>query len=95
MADGLSETDEFDFRVANLAVDLRDGVRLTRLVEVVTGEWGLAMGLRVPAVSRLQVKIFVFFTSATPCKLSYRCRRWVCSLGRRSGWGVGGMEVRG
>lgn len=38
----------------NLAVDLRDGVRLTRLIEVVTGEWGLAVGLRVPAVSRLQ-----------------------------------------
>ncbi|CAM9969702.1 unnamed protein product, partial [Laminaria digitata] len=49
-----SFVDEFDFRVENLAVDLRDGVRLTRLVEVVTGEWGLAVGLRVPAVSRLQ-----------------------------------------
>lgn len=46
--------DEFDFHVSNLAVDLRDGVRLTRLMEVVTGEWGLAAGLRVPAVSRLQ-----------------------------------------
>lgn len=49
-----SGTDEFDFHVSNLAVDLRDGVRLTRLMEVVTGEWGLATGLRVPAVSRLQ-----------------------------------------
>ncbi|CAN0333409.1 unnamed protein product, partial [Hapterophycus canaliculatus] len=46
--------DEFDFHVSNLAIDLRDGVRLTRLMEVVTGEWGLATGLRVPAVSRLQ-----------------------------------------
>lgn len=45
--------------MTNLAVDLRDGVRLTRLVEVVTGEWGLAVGLRVPAVSRLQVRILV------------------------------------
>ncbi|CAN0414731.1 unnamed protein product, partial [Ectocarpus sp. 12 AP-2014] len=52
-----SYIDEFDFHVSNLAVDLRDGVRLTRLMEVVTGEWGLAIGLRVPAVSRLQ-KIF-------------------------------------
>ncbi|CAN0424215.1 unnamed protein product, partial [Ascophyllum nodosum] len=49
--------DEFDFTVSNLAVDLRDGVRLARLVEVVTGEWGLTSAIRVPAVSRLQ-KIF-------------------------------------
>ncbi|CAN0461362.1 unnamed protein product, partial [Ectocarpus sp. 8 AP-2014] len=49
-----SYVDEFDFRVSNLAVDLRDGVRLTRLMEVVTGEWGLAIDLRVPAVSRLR-----------------------------------------
>lgn len=51
-------TDEFDFHVGNLAVDLRDGVRLTRLMEVVTGEWGLAVGLRVPAVSRLQASMW-------------------------------------
>lgn len=51
-------SDEFEFHVSNLAVDLRDGVRLTRLVEVVTGEWGLTSGLRVPAVSRLQVSFF-------------------------------------
>ena len=50
--------DEFDFHVYNLAVDLRDGVRLTRLVEVVTGEWDLAGSLRVPAVSRLQVESY-------------------------------------
>ncbi|CAN0209441.1 unnamed protein product, partial [Scytosiphon promiscuus] len=49
-----SYIDEFDFHVSNLAIDLRDGVRLTRLMEVVTKEWGLAAGLRVPAVSRLQ-----------------------------------------
>ena len=50
------KADEFDFTVSNLAVDLRDGVRLTRLVEVVTGEWGLASAICVPAVSRLQVR---------------------------------------
>lgn len=49
--------DEFDFHVSNLAVDFRDGVRLTRLVEVVTSEWGLAAVLRVPAVSRLQARV--------------------------------------
>ena len=50
------KADEFDFTVSNLAVDLRDGVRLMRLVEVLTGEWGLASVLRMPAVSRLQVR---------------------------------------
>ncbi|CAM9090689.1 unnamed protein product [Ascophyllum nodosum] len=49
--------EEFDFTVSNLTVDLRDGVRLMRLVEVLTGEWGLASVLRMPAVSRLQ-KVF-------------------------------------
>lgn len=53
--------DEFDFHVANLAVDLRDGVRLVRLVEVVTNEWGLAAGLRVPAGSRLQASFSTVF----------------------------------
>ncbi|CAN0425458.1 unnamed protein product, partial [Discosporangium mesarthrocarpum] len=48
--------DEFDFKVTNLAVDLRDGVRLARLAEVVSavGSLGLTRSLRVPATSRLQ-----------------------------------------
>ncbi|CAM9251009.1 unnamed protein product, partial [Chrysoparadoxa australica] len=46
--------DEFDFSVQNLAVELRDGVRLTRLVQVLTEDNGLMDQLRVPAVSRLQ-----------------------------------------
>lgn len=48
--------DEFDFRVTNLAVDLRDGLRLTRAVELLTEnkERSLSDLMRVPAVSRLQ-----------------------------------------
>ena len=48
--------DEYDFSVSNLAVDLRDGVRLTRMAEILTGDTrrSLSPSLRVPAVSRLQ-----------------------------------------
>ena len=38
-----------------MATDLRDGIRLTRLVEVVTGDGKLASALRLPANSRIQV----------------------------------------
>jgi len=46
--------DEFDFSVSNLALDLRDGLRLTRLIEMLTQKWSLSSELRVPAISRLQ-----------------------------------------
>jgi len=48
--------DEFDFKVEHLATDLRDGLRLTRAVELLTGnkERTLSNKLRAPAVSRLQ-----------------------------------------
>lgn len=35
--------EEYAFRVTNLATDLRDGVRLVRLVEKYSNEWGLSM----------------------------------------------------
>eukprot|EP01041_Mallomonas_annulata_P000646 gene646-1248_t len=47
-------TDEFEYRVTDLSVDLRDGVRLARLVELLTKTPELSSLLRVPAVSRLQ-----------------------------------------
>ncbi|GMH66940.1 hypothetical protein TL16_g04548 [Triparma laevis f. inornata] len=48
--------DEYDFSVSNLAVDLRDGVRLCRMAELLTNDdsRSLSKQLRVPAVSRLQ-----------------------------------------
>lgn len=62
-----SYLDEFDFSVTNLAADLRDGVRLAWLLDVITASNSnsdsdsasstaskLAAQLRVPAGSRLQ-----------------------------------------
>jgi len=46
--------DEFDYQVKNLSEDMRDGVRLTKLVSLVADDDGLCDHLRVPAVSRLQ-----------------------------------------
>ena len=48
--------DELDFTITNLAVDLRDGVRLARMTEILTKapRNSLLSTLRLPAVSRLQ-----------------------------------------
>ncbi|CAB4000793.1 abnormal spindle-like microcephaly-associated homolog, partial [Paramuricea clavata] len=46
--------DEMDYAVTNLAVDLRDGLRVTRVIELLTQNWRLSANLRVPAISRLQ-----------------------------------------
>ena len=48
--------DEYDFNVTNLALDLRDGIRLCRMTEILTSDttFSLSAKLRVPAVSRLQ-----------------------------------------
>jgi hypothetical protein len=46
--------DEYNFGVVNLAVDLRDGVRLVRIVETLTGDYSLTENLRVPISSRTQ-----------------------------------------
>lgn len=55
--------EEFDFRTTALSRDLRDGVRLVRLVEILTAAGDkdgdtaslhLSSSLRVPAISRLQ-----------------------------------------
>ncbi|KAG5885781.1 hypothetical protein JTB14_031216 [Gonioctena quinquepunctata] len=45
---------EFDYAVNNLGVDLRDGVRLTRIMEIIVMRGDLLGNLRVPAISRLQ-----------------------------------------
>ncbi|XP_073828241.1 microtubule assembly factor abnormal spindle [Musca autumnalis] len=46
--------DEFDYAFNNLAVDLRDGIRLTRVMEIILLRDDLTRQLRVPAISRLQ-----------------------------------------
>lgn len=48
--------DEVDYTVENLAIDLRDGVRLARATEILTCEEpkSILVKLRLPAVSRLQ-----------------------------------------
>ncbi|RVE73614.1 hypothetical protein OJAV_G00033280 [Oryzias javanicus] len=46
--------DEFDFAVKNLAVDLKCGIRLVRVMELLTLDWSLSAKLRLPAISRLQ-----------------------------------------
>ncbi|XP_071948699.1 uncharacterized protein [Antedon mediterranea] len=46
--------DEFDFSVTNLATDLRCGIRLVRIVELLIRDWKLSGDVRVPAISRLQ-----------------------------------------
>jgi len=48
--------DEVEFPISNLAVDLRDGVRLAKLAEILSGdnESSILQKLRLPAISRLQ-----------------------------------------
>ncbi|XP_077573227.1 abnormal spindle-like microcephaly-associated protein homolog isoform X4 [Stigmatopora nigra] len=46
--------DEFDFAVMNLAVDLKCGIRLVRVVELLIKQWDFSAKLRLPAISRLQ-----------------------------------------
>ena len=50
--------DEFDYKVDNLASDLRDGIRLCRLVELMVKDKSHALSkqLRLPAGSLLQKK---------------------------------------
>ncbi|XP_039447845.1 protein abnormal spindle-like [Culex pipiens pallens] len=46
--------DEFDYAFENLGVDLRDGIRLTRVMEIILLRDDLTQNLRVPSISRLQ-----------------------------------------
>lgn len=49
-----SYLDEYKFAVHNIAVDIRDGVRLTKVMEIILIKNGLLNQLRTPAISRLQ-----------------------------------------
>ncbi|CAJ1061171.1 abnormal spindle-like microcephaly-associated protein [Xyrichtys novacula] len=46
--------DEFNFAVKNLAVDLKCGIRLVRVMELLIQDWTISVKLRLPAISRLQ-----------------------------------------
>ncbi|XP_012224150.1 protein abnormal spindle [Linepithema humile] len=46
--------EEYDYAMVNIRHDLRDGVRLCRAMELITGARGLTQRCRVPAISRLQ-----------------------------------------
>ncbi|CAO1438479.1 unnamed protein product [Diamesa tonsa] len=46
--------DEFDYAFNNLAIDLRDGVRLNRVMEIILLRDDLTKMVRAPAISRLQ-----------------------------------------
>lgn len=46
--------EEYDYAVTDIRCDLRDGVRLCRVMELITGVRGLTQYCRVPAISRLQ-----------------------------------------
>ncbi|XP_012254838.2 protein abnormal spindle [Athalia rosae] len=48
------ELDEYNYAINNLSLDLRDGVRLCRVMELITGKRNLTVVCRVPAISRLQ-----------------------------------------
>ncbi|KAL4709961.1 hypothetical protein ACJJTC_003924 [Scirpophaga incertulas] len=49
-----SYLDEYKYAVHNIASDLRDGVRLTKVMEIILMKNGLLHKLRTPAISRLQ-----------------------------------------
>ncbi|KAJ0177100.1 hypothetical protein K1T71_007109 [Dendrolimus kikuchii] len=49
-----SYLDEYKYAVQNIAVDIRDGVRLTKVMEIILMKNGLMCQLRTPAISRLQ-----------------------------------------
>lgn len=47
--------DEYNYSVTNLAVDLRDGVRLVRLIEMQTKDYSLHARLRFPTPTKQQM----------------------------------------
>lgn len=49
-----SYLDEYKYAVHNIALDIRDGVRLTKVMEIIMMKNGLLNQLRTPAISRLQ-----------------------------------------
>ncbi|KYN16622.1 PREDICTED: protein abnormal spindle [Trachymyrmex cornetzi] len=63
--------EEYDYAVVNIRHDLRDGVRLCRAMELITGTRGLAQRCRVPAISRLQKIHNVDMALSALCQAGY------------------------
>ncbi|XP_012059780.1 PREDICTED: protein abnormal spindle [Atta cephalotes] len=63
--------EEYDYAVVNIRHDLRDGVRLCRVMELITGTQGLTQRCRVPAISRLQKIHNVDMALNALCQVGY------------------------
>ncbi|KDO23397.1 hypothetical protein SPRG_11489 [Saprolegnia parasitica CBS 223.65] len=78
-----SVLEEMDMQVENLAMDLRDGVRLVRLLETLVPGAVLSPQLRLPAVSRLQkvhnVKVALSFLEEH-CQLQLNAVESSCAV---------------
>ncbi|EQC27599.1 hypothetical protein SDRG_14652 [Saprolegnia diclina VS20] len=78
-----SVLEEMDMQVENLAMDLRDGVRLVRLLETLVPGTVLSPQLRLPAVSRLQkvhnVKVALSFLEEH-CQLQLNAVESSCAV---------------
>lgn len=66
---------EFDYAVNNLGGDLRDGVRLTKVMELILLRNDITRNLRVPAISKLQkihnVKLVFEALAEAGCKIQH------------------------
>lgn len=63
--------EEYDYAVVNIRCDLRDGVRLCRAMELITGARGLTQCCRLPAISRLQKVHNVDVALSALCQAGY------------------------
>src|SRR5579871_5021983 len=46
--------DDFQYEIKNLSIDMRDGIRLTKLFELMSGKVGYSQQLRWPAIGTMQ-----------------------------------------
>lgn len=63
--------EEYDYAVTDIRHNLRDGVRLCRVMELITGIRGLTQRCRVPAISRLQKVHNVDVALNALCQVGY------------------------
>ena len=79
-----SALDEYEFRVSNFQVDLRDGVILAKLVDLFLRQGDeVCSKLRIPAISRLQKVMKVLFIESHDVLMQYCFTDIQCGLGSR------------